>query len=215
MPWLAVPSPQGQITFQHWKTASYSLNERESPLSRLAELFNVNHFIVSQARPYIAPFLRNDQQHPDNPRQARRRSVFGFLTRLMTQEIHHRLSQMDSLGVLPTPIRRLLVDETIPGAGLTLVPDLAPSEFLKLLETPTKESIEYWILHGERSVWPAVSALQTRCTIEIELDRCYQVIRRRKPMDAVTPQRNKSDAGSVHSKKRARAASVGQWWEQQ
>ena len=215
VPWLAVPSPQGQITFQHWKTASYSLNERESPLSRLAELFNVNHFIVSQARPYIAPFLRNDQQHPDNPRQARRRSVFGFLTRLMTQEIHHRLSQMDSLGVLPTPIRRLLVDETIPGAGLTLVPDLAPSDFLKLLETPTKESIEYWILHGERSVWPAVSALQTRCTIEIELDRCYQVIRRRKPMDSVTPQRARSDVGSVHSKKRARAASVGQWWEQQ
>ena len=133
----------------------------------------------------------------------------------MTQEIHHRLSQMDSLGVLPTPIRRLLVDETIPGAGLTLVPDLAPSDFLKLLETPTKESIEHWILHGERGVWPAVSALQPRCTIEIELDRCYQVIRRRKPMDAVTPRREKSDAGSVHSKKRARAASVGQWWDQQ
>ncbi len=122
---------------------------------------------------------------------------------------------MDSLGVLPTPIRRLLVDETIPGAGLTLVPDLAPSDFLKLLETPTKESIEYWISHGERSVWPTVSALQTRCTIEIELDRCYQVIRRRKPMDAGPPQRMKSDAGSVHSKKRARAASAGQWWEQQ
>ena len=133
----------------------------------------------------------------------------------MTQEIHHRLSQMDSLGVLPTPIRRLLVDETIPGAGLTLVPDLAPLDFFKLLETPTKESLEYWILHGERSVWPAVSALQTRCTIEIELDRCYQVIRRRKPMDMGTPCRKKSDASSnVGSKKRARAASAGQWWEQ-
>ena len=131
----------------------------------------------------------------------------------MTQEIHHRLSQMDSLGVLPTPIRRLLVDETIPGAGLTLVPDLAPTDFLKLLETPTKDSIEYWILHGERSVWPAVSALQVRCTIEIELDRCYQVIRRRKPMDSIIPQRAKSDAESVQSRKRARAASVGQWWE--
>ena len=122
---------------------------------------------------------------------------------------------MDSLGVLPTPIRRLLVDETIPGASLTLVPDLAPSDFLKLLETPTKESIEYWISHGERSVWPAVSALQTRCTIEIELDRCYQMIRRRKPMDVGTPVRKRSDAGSVSSRRRARATSVGQWWEQQ
>ncbi|KAL2042855.1 hypothetical protein N7G274_004615 [Stereocaulon virgatum] len=214
VPWLALPSPQNQVTFHNWKTASYTTDERDSPLSRIAELFNVNHFVVSQARPYIAPFLRSDLQHPDNPRQARRTGVVVPLLRLVTQEVHHRLSQLDSLGLLPTAIRRLLVDETVPGASLTLVPDLAPSDFLKLLETPTKESIEYWILHGERSVWPAVSALKVRCAIEIELDRCYQLIRRRKPMDVGSPVRMKSEAGSMRSQRRARAASVGQGFEQ-
>ena len=136
------------------------------------------------------------------------------LLRLVTQEVHHRLSQLDSLGLLPTAIRRLLVDETVPGASVTLVPDLAPSDFLKLLETPTKESIEYWILHGERSVWPAVSALKVRCAIEIELDRCYQLIRRRKPMDVGSPVRMRSEAGSMRSQRRVRAASVGQGFEQ-
>lgn len=212
--WLALPSPQNQITFHNWKTASYTTNERDSPLSRIAELFNVNHFVVSQARPYIAPFLRSDLQHPDNPRQARRTGVVVPLLRLVTQEVHHRLSQLDSLGLLPTAIRRLLVDETVPGASLTLVPDLAPSDFLRLLETPTKESIEYWILHGERSVWPAVSALKVRCAIEIELDRCYQLIRRRKPMDVGSPVRMRSEAGSARSQRRARAASFEQGWEQ-
>ena len=214
VPWLALPSPQNQITFHNWKSASYTTNERDSPLARIAELFNVNHFIVSQARPYIAPFLRSDLQHPNNPRQGRKTGIVVPLLRLVIQEVHHRLSQLDSFGLLPTAIRRLLVDETIPGASLTLVPDLAPSDFLKLLETPTKESIEYWILHGERSVWPAVSALKVRCAIEIELDRCYQLIRRRKPMDLGSPVRRRSETGSMRIQRRARAASLGHGVEQ-
>lgn len=183
VPWLISP----QVTLHSWKSASHITSERDSPLSRIAELFNVNHFVVSQARPYIAPFLRSDLQHPDNPRQARRQGIVVPLLRLTTQEVHHRLRQLDFLGVLPTSVRRLLMDETVPGPSLTLVPDLAPSDFLKLLETPTKESLNYWILHGERSVWPAVSALKVRCAIEVELDRCYQLVRRRKPMDASSP----------------------------
>ncbi len=204
VPWLISP----QITFHSWRSATYTTNERDSPLSRIAELFNVNHFVVSQARPYMAPFLRSDLQHPDNPRQARRQGIVVPLLRLATLEVHHRLSQLDSLGMLPTSIRRLLIDETVPGPSLTLVPDLAPSDFLKLLETPTKESLDYWILHGERSVWPAVSALKVRCAVEVELDRCYQLVRRRKPMDASSPAAGRS--ASQASAKRMRAASVGQ-----
>ena len=97
------------------------------------------------------------------------------------------------------------------------MPELKAGDFLKLLETPTKESIEYWILHGERSVWPAVSALKVRCAVEVELDRCYQLVRRRKPMDAsaASPVRMVSvDAGmgngNGNGKRRARAQSVGQ-----
>ncbi|KAL8689751.1 MAG: hypothetical protein Q9218_004650 [Villophora microphyllina] len=180
VPW----SNAQEITFRPWRHTSYA--DRESPLSRIAELFNVNHFVVSQARPYIAPFLRAELQHP-NPRQAGRQGLTIPLLRLVSWEIHHRLSQLDALGFLPTRIRRLLIDESIPGASLTLVPDFSPSDFLKLLETPTKESLEYWILHGERSVWPAVSALKVRCAVEVELDRSYQLVRRRKPFDTGSP----------------------------
>ena len=218
VPWLTSSSSPEAITFQSWKTTDYTHNERDSPLSRIAELFNVNHFVISQARPYIAPFLQNDLQHPSNPRQARRTGLISPCIRLVILEMHHRLSQLDSLGLLPTSIRRLLVDETVPGASITLVPELKARDFLKLAETPTKESLEYWILHGERSVWPAVSSLKVRCAIEVELDRCYQLVRRRKPMDASqSPVRVKSvEAGlggrswSGSGRKRIRAQSVGQ-----
>jgi TAG lipase/lysophosphatidylethanolamine acyltransferase len=200
VPWASAHG----ITFRSWKQTSY--NDRDSPLSRIAELFNVNHFVVSQARPYIAPFLRSDL-HP-NPTHPGKRGMIIPLLRLTTLEVRHRLSQLDSLGLLPTALRRLLIDESIPGASLTLVPDLNVGDFLKLLETPTKESLDYWILRGERSVWPAVGAMKVRCAIEVELDRCYQLVRRRKPLDAASPVMMHSDWNA--SKRRKRAASVGQ-----
>lgn len=187
----------------------YAPTERDSPLSRIAELFNCNHFIVSQARPYIAPFLRPSEQHPASPRQSRRPSLTAPFLRLLTLEIHHRLSQLDSLSLLPSTVRRLLIDETVPGASITLVPDLRPSDFLKLLDTPTREGLGYWILQGERSVWPCISSLKVRCTVEVELDRCYQVVRRRKPMEIGGPTKRRSDEGLVGNK-RFWASSVGQ-----
>ena len=211
-PWST--SHAQSLIFRPQHVPTHTLNERDSPLSRIAELFNVNHFIVSQARPYIAPFLRSDLQHPKSPRQARRRGITLPLLRMATQEIHHRLNQLDTLGLVPVTVRRLLIDETIPGASLTLVPDLKPTDFWRLLGSPTKESLEYWILQGERSVWPNVCLLKVRCAVEVELDRCYQLVRRRKPFDAVgggsgleIPPRGSS---SGLARKRIRASSLGQ-----
>jgi len=132
--------------------------------------------------------------------------------RLLMLEIRHRLSQLDEFGYLPSPVRRLLIDETIPGAGVTLVPAISAGDFLKLLDNPTKRSLEYWIAKGERSVWPAVGALKIRCAVEVELDRGYQLVRRRKPLDgdfSAQGVRRMGSRGSLKGRRR-RAASVGQ-----
>ena len=163
-------------------TATPQQSDRESPLTRIAELFNVNHFIVSQTRPYLAPILRSDLHH-SNPRQDSRWGLSWPIFKLVLMEVQHRLHQLDSMNMLPASSRRYLVEEAMPGASLTLVPDIYPSDFLRLLEPQTREAIEYWIWRGERSVWPAVTALRVRCAIEVELDRGYQVVRRRKPLD--------------------------------
>lgn len=200
-------STSADITFRPWTHTSHA--EKGSPLSRVAELFNVNHFIVSQARPYLVPFLKSDMQGPSPTYTSRGRTSFtGALVRLMTMEIHHRLQQLDSLQILPQSIRRFLVDESIPAASMTLVPELSPGDFARLLETPTRESLNHWILKGEKSVWPAVGALKVRCAVESELDRGYQFVRRRK---AGGLRRRGSTVESTTSsvKERVRANSVG------
>ncbi|PCG99250.1 Patatin/Phospholipase A2-related [Penicillium occitanis (nom. inval.)] len=180
-----IPWPHTQdVTFRSWRQVK--LSGRESPLARLAELFNVNHYIVSQTRPYIVPFLYPDT-HPGQ-RLSSHASLNQPLMRLIMLEIRHRLKQLDYLGFLPMSLRRLLMDENIPGPSLTLIPDLTTSDFLKLFQAPSKAGLDYWVRKGERGVWPAVSALRVRCAIEIELDRCYQMVRRRRRRSDVSQQ---------------------------
>ena len=185
-----VPWPLAQnVTFRPYRqsTSAGSTLGRDSPLARVAELFNVNHFVVSQARPYMAPFLRSDLRPP-----ARRSSagvaatLLAPIAKLTAGELHHRLVQLDALGLLGPAARRLLLDEHVPGPHATLVPDITLADFGQLLRPPTRDSLEHWILRGERAVWPAVAALRVRCAVEVELDRAYQVVRRRKPLENET-----------------------------
>ncbi|KAF2094732.1 hypothetical protein NA57DRAFT_79901 [Rhizodiscina lignyota] len=201
-----------------FSTAATIDSQHPSPLTRIAELFNVNHFIVSQARPYLAPFLRSDTHHP-NPRTDSRFTLLTLpLLRLAMMELQHRLLQLDQLSLLPSVARRFLLDENIPGASVTLVPELSLADLARLLESPTPQSVNAWILRGERSVWPAIGALKVRCAVEVELDRGYQVVRRRKPFDPATPGMEgkewgagggKKGCGKGEARRRARAASFG------
>ncbi|KAI0482601.1 acyl transferase/acyl hydrolase/lysophospholipase [Xylariaceae sp. FL0804] len=167
MPWAS------SNTFRAWTHASDK--DRKSPLTRIAQLFNVNHFIVSQARPYLIPFLQSDMHGPSLfTARHKRAQITGHLFRIVGLELRHRLRQLDTLGLLPMNIRRFLVDEEVPGANMMLVPAVTAGDFVRLLETPTRETLDYWILRGERSVWPAVCALKVRCMVEYDIERAYQ-----------------------------------------
>ncbi|KAG9564432.1 patatin-domain-containing protein, partial [Aureobasidium melanogenum] len=130
--------------------------ERDSPLTRIAELFNVNHFIVSQARPYIAPFLRSDLHSP-KPGYKGRSSLTASLMKVMVMEVQHRLHQLDSLGYLPAQIRRFLLDENIPGASLTLVPESAIQDSI-LLANISHVNRQDW------KHWPSVDTSYAPCS---------------------------------------------------
>ncbi|CAK7242852.1 MAG: triacylglycerol lipase [Sporothrix thermara] len=159
------------VHFRHWTYGSYGT--RHSPLQRLAQLFNVNHFIVSQARPYLVPFLEPSMHSP-----AMRGFAMGTLARANAFVLHHtghfvrhRLDQMVRLGWLPLALRRLLLDEQIPGGHLVLVPTVPLVDYVRLLDSPSSETLQYWIQKGEKAVWPAVAALKIRCSIELALEQ--------------------------------------------
>ncbi|KAF5107371.1 hypothetical protein DV453_003153 [Geotrichum candidum] len=106
------------VTFLPANKAIYG-DDRASPYTKQAELFNVNNFTVSLARPYLAPLFAGEQTY---------RGRGGWLPRLskvFKLELQHRLWQLAKMGMLPDLVHRVLVDERVQGGeDVTIVPEL-------------------------------------------------------------------------------------------
>lgn len=190
---------------QHISSLRSTDHARSSPLSRVAEQFGVNHYIVSQARPWLAPFQSPTLHHENSPKiRSGYSQAKNLILRLVAMETVHWIAQLRVWGLVPRRVQRVMDDEQIPGdrwSTWRLVPQVAWADYLRLLRDPTREDVDYWILKGQRSVWPAVAALEVRCRIEMELERGYHLTRRAGPYGSGNPyvqmQRGTNSSGSL------------------
>lgn len=169
------------VTFKPSNLTMYS--DRESPYTKLSELFNINNFIVSSARPYLAPLLLAGESNYKGYG-----GIFPRISKVVKLDIQHRLNFLARFGLLPSIIHRVFVDEAIPqgkfgsgGLEITLVPEL-PSIFKdlgKVFDTQEiPEKVEHCIKLGTKSVWPNLQVIWARCAIEFVLDDLYQLSRK-------------------------------------
>lgn len=141
--------------------------ESDLPTQRLRELFNVNHFIVSQVNPHVVPILRA-QRHPKIP----------WLLSLASSELDFRLRQLSSLGIIPVSLRSLRGAFAQNYTGdITIVPDVDTEAYIQLLSNPTQERLQRALALGQQAAWPRIGAIQTRCKIELALERIVQQLR--------------------------------------
>lgn len=179
---LLCKSDTGEITFYFASDSSEKGVKRqavvhpEAPLTRLGELFNVNHFIVSQTRPYIAPFIQLQ-------RAANYHQPLGVLVGVVFDELLHWLEVMKQFGLLPTFLQRVLIDEVVPSfAGwskISITPQIGLWDVFGLFDYPTKAKLETWSARGEKCTWPFICELRCRTEIELELNAAYASMRRR------------------------------------
>ena len=189
-------------------------NDIENPYTRLTELFNVNNFVVSLARPYLAPFVVNDLKHeiktskyyyykhyPEaNDKILKTLPDIGFsqvnfiemeplafkfkyhlerkLKNILTMEFYHRMQVLDNLGLLSSWVKRLIIDERTPRSAveIAIVPNIKSLSMTRIVEGEL-DNISFWINSGERSTWPILSLIRTRCQVEFKLD---EIIKQRK-----------------------------------
>lgn len=177
MPWN--PSPQ------RWVDGSV---DNDLPMTRLAEMFNVNHFIVSQVNPHVVPFLAKDDrlysEHDDS-----RPELFGTshnstlattLTTLAKDEVLHRLQFLAELGIFPTAVTKLrsVLSQKYSG-DITILPEFSVQDLPRILKNPSVDFMERATLAGERATWPKLSRIRDRCTVELAIDRSIQAVRAR------------------------------------
>lgn len=169
----------GQITATDLRAVDQVLRtknpqtSKDHPTRRLRQQFNIEHFIICQARPYIAPFIQPSLPYIRGKDRA-------WLPRMTANLFKHTLTLLEVLNCLPETLSRILSDERIQGDKFILVPEINLGDWRRLLKNPTKEEIDYWVLKGERAVWSSLCALKVLMAVEVALSDAWEVVRRRR-----------------------------------
>lgn len=175
VPWN--PSPQ------RWIDGSV---DNDLPMTRLAEMFNVNHFIVSQVNPHVIPFLVKDEDsitqeaHQSTPMVGPGPTWLHSFTQLAKGEALHRMHTMAELGIFPNTLTKAvsILNQKYSG-DITIFPDISYADFPRMLSNPTPEFMHQAMLCGERATWPKLSRIKNHCAIELALDDAVQKLRAR------------------------------------
>jgi TAG lipase/steryl ester hydrolase/phospholipase A2/LPA acyltransferase len=167
-------------TPQRWIDGSV---DNDLPMTRLAEMFNVNHFIVSQVNPHVVPFLAKDDEYVTRDAQKERDTGPGWvyiLTNLAKDEALHRMQVLAELGIFPNLVTkcRSVLSQKYSG-DITILPEIEYKDFPRILKNPTAEFMVQTCLSGERATWPKLSRVKNHCAVELELDAAVQTLRAR------------------------------------
>ncbi|CAJ2499698.1 Uu.00g025510.m01.CDS01 [Anthostomella pinea] len=160
--------------------------DNDLPMTRLAEMFNVNHFIVSQVNPHVVPFLAKDDTpclHPSARHQAVSQDESDWLhtlTALAKSEALHRMQFMAEIGILPNLVSKLrsILSQKYSG-DINILPAIGILDLPKILKNPTTEFMVRSCMLGERATWPKLSRIRDRCAIELALDQAVHALRAR------------------------------------
>ena len=175
VPWN--PSPQ------QWIDGSV---DNDLPMTRLAEMFNVNHFVVSQVNPHVVPFLiKDDDAISDEVQQSTSSFAAGpswvhTATHLAKGEALHRMLTLAEMGIFPNALTKAVSVLSQRYSGdITILPEISYADFPRILSNPTPEFMEQAMLSGERATWPKLSRIRNHCAIELALDEAVQKLRTR------------------------------------
>ncbi|CAI8491987.1 hypothetical protein CAS74_001456 [Pichia kudriavzevii] len=167
-----------QCDFQPpYQVRGQSIELKNSPYNRITEMFNVNHFVISISRPYLASFVSMRWRRIYNYN-----SLLKKLLNIINIELKHRIRMLNRFGLLNTPLRWLLVDEKsvlVDTNHIAIIPTGTRWilwDFIDLF-VQNKSVMNYWIECGERSVWSMHSLLETRSRAEFLLDEYFQKYR--------------------------------------
>eukprot|EP00898_Chlorokybus_atmophyticus_P007615 jgi/Chlat1/7855/Chrsp66S07289 len=160
------------LTSRKWRDGSV---EEDLPMTSLKELFNVNHFVVSQANPHIAPILRLKEilRQSGGP-------YVGHAMHMLEMEVKHRLKQLIEMGIGSKGIAKILAQDW--EGDITIVMPATLYQMYKIIQNPTKEDVQLGSIMGERCTWAKLSSIRANCAIEMALDECVQELKAKRKL---------------------------------
>lgn len=148
--------------------------DNDLPMTRLAEMWNVNHFIVSQVNPHVVPFLAREEDAAASASSSFLSAGADWvhaLANLAKGEALHRMHVLAELGFCPTTMTKLrsVLGQRYSG-DVTILPEISYTQFPNILSNPTPEFMRLAVANGERATWPKLSRIRNHLAIELQLD---------------------------------------------
>lgn len=188
---LVVKDADGSIRYECSEGARFSDGsmEQDLPMQQLSEMFNVNHFIVSQANPHAVMFASFSH--------VRQSSWPGLATSVLTflkLQCRSWLQQFIQLvgGQRYAPQRAIsrglytrFFIQQYEGreSDISLIPWINHCSLMRtllyVLYNPSKKDFLAWTEAAERETWKFLPAIKSHVAEEITLDRCVQRLRKR------------------------------------
>lgn len=159
--------------------------DNDLPLARLAEMFDVNHFIACQVNPHIAPLLHLSQHFsPQIPKKklddkikleendkVNQHTLWSKTKSVFMGEVSHALQMMKQAGILEKTTSSLLnvmAQEYI--GNITILPSIELTDFANLLRNPTPTVLAAAMQRGRLATWQKLAIARNHCAIELKLD---------------------------------------------
>jgi hypothetical protein len=166
--------------------------EQDLPMQQLGEMFNVNHFIVSQANPHAVLFAsyNNVRSVWSNPISGLIGAVLTFLKERCRTWLGHCVELVGERRITPqyATSRGIMAQFFIQeyegrDCDISLIPWLnhrsLMSAFMHCLYNPSEVEFRDWVAAAERETWKHIPAIKSHIAEEITLDRCVQRLRKR------------------------------------
>lgn len=161
---------QNYLPSRKWVDGSVS---DDLPAKRLARLYGVNHYVVSQTNPHVIPFV-SDGHRKQNAvgllTEAGRRSArewFNAVTMIADQA--DRKSGWVTQG---TSLLRSVINQDYVG-DINILPDYKFLNPMKLLTFPGEKQMRKLIESGERCTWPKLEMIRLQTLISRTLDEIF------------------------------------------
>ncbi len=154
-------------TGRRWVDGSLS---EDLPAKRLARLYGVNHYIVSQTNPYVLPFIDTTKRKTDAVSELKYALI--DTTRAWVNA---------GAAIFEKPLRWIPEVERVANSALSIINQsyqgditIAPSKKLhnplRALSWRTHDEIRELIAEGERSTWPRIERIRIQTQISRTLD---------------------------------------------
>ena len=191
---LLVKDADGTVRYEcgdgcHFQDGSM---EQDLPMQQLSEMFNINHFIVSQANPHAMLFGSYSHLKSiwSTPLTGLVNSILVFLKDQTRSWFTHVVEMVGARRFAPqhatsrSVMAQFFVQEYEGReTDVSLVPWIGHrgllSAVLHVLYNPNREEFQEWILAAQRQTWKHIAAIKSHVAEEITLDQCVQRLRKR------------------------------------